>query len=72
MEALLIFAGVFLYGYIGLFSFIYVSKDEEFNPLGSYQILLAILWPILAVKKFIELIRWTGRGLKEIYKFFIK
>jgi hypothetical protein len=72
MEALIIFAAVFMYGYIGLFSFIYVSEDEEFKPLGSYQILLAILWPILAVKKSIELVKWVGRGLKEIYKFFIK
>lgn len=72
MEPLLIFAAVLMYGYIGLFSFIYVTEDAEFKPLGNYQILLAILWPILAVKKFIELIRWTGKGLKEIYKFFIK
>lgn len=72
MKPLLIFAAVLMYGYIGLFSFIYVSEDEEFKPLGSYKILLAILWPILAFKKFIELIKWTGRGLKEMYKFFIK
>lgn len=72
MEVLLILAAVFMYGYIGVFSFIYVSEDEEFKPLGSYQILLAILWPILAVKKFIELVKFTGRGLKAIYKFFIK
>ena len=72
MEALIIFAAVFMYGYIGFFSFIYVIEEEEFKPLGSYQILLAILWPILAVKKSIELAKWIGRGLMEIYKFFIK
>lgn len=72
MEALIIFVAVVIYGYIGIFSFIYVSEDEEFKPLGSYQILLAILWPILAVKKSIELAKWIGRGLKEIYRFFIK
>jgi len=72
MEPLLIFAIVFLYGYAGVFFHIYLYGEDEYEKLGSYRMLLAILWPIVAVKKIIDLVKWIGRGLMEIYKFFIK
>lgn len=71
-EALKICACLFIYAYVFVFTHIYLYDAEEYKRLGNYRTLLAFLWPILFVRKAIDLFVWVCKGVKEIFKFIVK
>lgn len=71
-EALLICACLFIYAYVFIFTHLYLYDAEEYKSLGDYRTLLAFLWPILFVRKAIDLFVWVCKGVKEIFKFIVK
>ena len=71
-EPLLIFVSVFIYTYITIFTHIYIYDTDDYKSLGSHRTLLAFLWPILFVRKLVDLFVWIYNGIKEIFKFIVK